>query len=563
MPLDISTGFASLTGPRERNEDFCGTVTPAGHELETKGALIALADGVSGASGGREAAEYTVRGLLSDYYATPDTWTVSHALDRVLNANNQWLLAQGSTQRQLAGMATTLSAVVLRGRRYYVAHIGDSRVYLLRRSRLTRLTVDHVWDSPEMRHVLTRAVGLSPHLIMDYAEDALVADDVFLLVSDGVWEPLGDKRMHELLQLHRDPERAAQALAQEALMRGGQDNASAVVVRVHALAHGDLRDSFAEAASLVPPPKARLGDVIDRFEVIELLHESRATLLYKVRNSVDGSLGVMKTLQPAGADDAQSTALLTEEWLSRRVVSHYFPQVIPQAAGERSCLYYVMRYYDGATLQQRLDRGAHFSVIDAVRVGIRLMKGLGALHRLNIVHRDIKPANLHLGADDKLRILDLGVALNRGALHESSDGAPGTPSFMAPELLAGAPADMQTDLYAAGVTLYHLLTRKYPYGEVEPFQHPYYGDPVVPTRYRPDIPQWLEAILLRAVAREKKSRFETAEEFLLALERGEHRPLKMPPRAPFAERPPPFFWRSIALIALILNLILLYLLLAR
>ncbi len=564
MPLEISTGHASLAGPRERNEDFCGTVTPAGHELETKGALLALADGVSGNSGGREAAEYTVRGLLSDYYATPDTWTVPHALDKVLNANHQWLLGQASAQRELAGMATTLSALVLRGRRYYTAHIGDSRIYLLRNDRLTRLTNDHVWDRPDMRHVLTRAIGLGSHPVIDYAEDALEAGDVFVLLSDGVWEPIGDKGMHELLQLHREPERAAQALVERALARGGQDNASAMVAQVHAVAQGDLRDSVAAGAALAPPPKARPGDVIDGFEVLELLHQSRATVLYKVRSRADGSLGVLKTLQPAeSADAAQCTALLTEEWLSRRVVSHYFPQVVPLVAGARNHLYYVMSYHEGATLQQRLECGAHFSIADAVKLGIRLLKGLGALHRMNIVHRDIKPANLHLGVDDKLRILDLGVALNRGTLHHSSDGAPGTPSYLAPEQFAGETADAQADLYAAGVTLFHLLTRRYPYGEIEPFQHPKFGDPALPTRYRPDIPHWLEAVLLKAVAREKKQRFETAEEFLLALERGGRQPLAPPPRTPLAARDPLLLWRSIAAVALILNLILCYLLWAR
>ena len=564
MPLVVSTGHASVTGPRERNEDFCATVTPEGSELETKGALLAVADGVSGASGGREAAEYTVRGLLSDYYATPDTWTVPHALDKVINANNQWLLGQAAAKRELSGMATTLSALVLRGRRYYVAHIGDSRIYLLRRDRLTRLTIDHVWDRPDMRHVLTRAVGLSPHLIIDYAEDALEAGDVFALISDGVWEPLGDKGMHELLQLHSEPVYAARALVEQALGRGGQDNASAVVVRVHSVAHGNLGDSVAEGAALAPLPKVRPGDAIDGFEVLELLHESRASLLYKVRNRADGSLGVLKTLQPAAAaDSASCTALLTEEWLSRRVVSHYFPQVVPLAADARSYLYYVMSYHEGATLQQRLDSGAHFSVADAVKLGIRLLKGLGALHRMNIVHRDIKPANLHLGADEKLRILDLGVAPNRGALHHASDGAPGTPSYLAPEQFAGDTADAQADLYAAGVTLFHLLTRRYPYGEIEPFQHPKFGAPTMPTRFRPDIPQWLEAALLKAVARDKKMRFETAEEFLLALERGGREPVTPPPRTPLAARDPLLLWRSIAAIALILNLILLYLLWVR
>src|SRR3970040_484652 len=108
MPLEISRAHAGVTGPRECNQDFCATVTPEGSELESKGALLAVADGVSGSSGGREAAEYTVRGLLSDYYATPDTWTIPHALDKVLYANNQWLLGHAAAQRELAGMGTTL-----------------------------------------------------------------------------------------------------------------------------------------------------------------------------------------------------------------------------------------------------------------------------------------------------------------------------------------------------------------------------------------------------------------------------------------------------------------------
>jgi len=202
-------------------------------------------------------------------------------------------------------------------------------------------------------------------------------------------------------------------------------------------------------------------------------------------------------------------------------------------------------------------------VADAVKIGIRLAKGLGALHRLNIVHRDVKPANIHLGSDEKLRILDLGVALAAGAIHETGPGTPGTPSYIAPELFEGETADAASDLYAVGVTIYHLLTRKYPYGEIEPFQRPRFGDPVPPTRYRPDIPQWLEAVLLKAVAREKKLRFETAEEFLLALERGERQPVIAPGRTPLAGRDPLLFWRSVAAVLFALNLLLLYLLLAR
>src|SRR5689334_12836863 len=76
MPLTVASGYASLTGRRERNEDYVGLVAAEGAELIAKGMLLAVADGVSGSAGGREAAECTVRGLLADYYATPDTWNI-------------------------------------------------------------------------------------------------------------------------------------------------------------------------------------------------------------------------------------------------------------------------------------------------------------------------------------------------------------------------------------------------------------------------------------------------------------------------------------------------------
>lgn len=564
MPLTVSTGYASLTGRRERNEDYVGLVAADGAELDTKGMLLAVADGVSGSAGGREAAEYTVRGLLADYYATPDTWSIPLALDRVLNANNRWLMAQGAAHRDLAGMATTLSALVLRGARYYTAHIGDSRIYLLRNGQLLRLTSDHVWDRPDMRHVLSRAIGLDAHLAMDYSEDHLQAGDVFVLVSDGAWEPLGDRALRDLLARHDDCQAAAEALTEAALARGGRDNASALVVRVVHPGAARLPESQAGGTRLPLPPRARPGHAIDGFEVVEILHDSRATLLYKVRQRASGQLWVLKTLQPALQGDAEQCArLVAEEWLGRRVLSHYFPQVLPLALAERSTLYYVMSYHEGATLQARLDQGAHFAVADAVGLAIRLAKGLGALHRLDILHRDIKPANLHLGADGKLRILDLGVAQNGGMARDGGEGVPGTPSYMAPELLAGESASAESDLYAAGVTLYHLLTRRYPYGEVEPFQHPRFGDAVPPSRYRPDIPRWLDLLILKAVARDKRLRFETAEEWRLALERGEHKPVLPLPRTPLAAREPLWLWRSLAIASVVVNLLLVYWLLLR
>lgn len=561
MPLQVAIGYSSLTGPRERNEDFCGVATPEGLELENKGVIAAVADGIGGHKGGREAAEYTVRGLLADYFATPDTWAVPRAIETVTTALNRWVIAEGSRNAELAGMATTLSAVVLRGRRFYTAHIGDSRIYRLQEGRLQQLTVDHIWEHPELNNVLSRAIGLDPRLLLDFADGELALDDRFLLVSDGVWGVLPDALMTEVLLDHPEPQAAAAALTSLAVAQGGHDNASAVVVDVLALPPASLRDSLAGAASLPLPPRLKVGHELDGLRVEDVLHDSRQTLLYRVSNPRNGQQLVLKTLQPdMSGDPAATAALLMEEWRARRVVSPYFPQVVP--VEQRSCLYYLMTWHAGATLQARLDGDQHFPVGEVVRLGVALLKAVGALHRLDIVHRDIKTDNIHLGQDGILRVLDLGVAVS---LAERQPGEPigraGTPSYMAPELFDNPEPEFGHDLYAAGVTLYHLLTRKYPYGEIEPFQTPRFGEPARPTRWRPEIPGWLENILLKAVAREAKDRFETAEEFVLALERGASRPIAAPGRQPLIQRNPLRLWKLVATASLAMNFVLLLILL--
>jgi protein phosphatase len=339
---------------------------------------------------------------------------------------------------------------------------------------------------------------------------------------------------------------------------GGKDDATALVARVDQLPDSVLDEAIGASRDLAPPPRLRAGDTIDGFEIVAPLHESRETLLYKVRDR-DGAMAVLKTLAPAVANDAEHrAALLAEEWLARRLVSQDFPQAFA-LEGRRTVLYYVTSFHEGATLEQLLAGGRHFPVAESVRLGIRLVKGIGALHRRDVLHCDIKPANLHLGTDGRLRILDFGVARS-AALGDADAGAPGTPSFMAPELFAGGTPDVATDLYAAGVTLFHLLTRKYPYGEIEPFQRPRFTEPVPATRFRPDIPPWLDTVLRKACARHPKDRFETAEEFLLALERGERRPLADPGPAPLAERDPLRLWQSIAAALAIVIVLLLYLL---
>jgi serine/threonine protein phosphatase PrpC len=567
MPLSVSVGHASLAGLRERNEDFVGMVTPNEPELSSKGLIAAIADGVSGSAGGRDASEYTVRGLLADYYATPETWPVTQSLDKVLKAINSWVQKQGSARPELSGMATTLTSVVLRGTFYYFSHVGDTRLYLYRGGALTRLTTDHVWDRPEMQHVLTRAIGLDSRVAIDHGMGEMRARDIFLLLSDGVWSSMTQYDIvHCLAEVNLgnlDSQSAASQLVNAALAAGSSDNATALVLSVDALPEENLRDALSMSQQLPLPPKLKPGQSLDGYRVEEVIHASQATLLYRVLDSRSQRQLVLKTLQPDRAGDMhERSAFAHEEWLAKRAVARFFPQVIPPE--QRNYLYYLTTWHEGRTVQQKLDAGAHFTVPEVITDGAKLVRAMGALHRRSILHRDIKPSNVHLGIDGELRLLDLGVA--QSGLEETNGlQAPqaGTPSYLAPEQFDNAAPARQTDIYATGVTLYHMLTRRYPYGEVEPFQRPRFGEPVPPSRFRPDLPLWLENVLLKAVAKDPAERFETAEEFLIALERGASNPVSARSPTPLVKRDPVSLWRAVAVISVVLNLLLLYIVVVR
>ncbi|MFF7065729.1 protein kinase [Pseudomonas sp. NPDC008258] len=551
MSLQLSFAQASATGPREENQDALRLVTPAPELAASKGYLFALADGVSQCADGGLAARASLQALALDYYATPATWSVAQALDRLLLAQNRWLRAQGSGQPLL----TTLSALVLRGKRFTLAHVGDCRVYRWHAGQLQCLSEDHVWDQPGMQHVLKRALGLDQHLLVDYLEGELKPGECYLLLSDGVWASLGDQHIQAVLREHTDLQQAVDTLVASAHLNGSQDNASALLVQVEQLGTANLGDTLAQLQQWPVPGALRDGQLIDDWRAESLLSQSRQSLLYRVRDS-QGQPWLLKTL-PAerGQTPGAAQALLLEEWFLRRVAGRHFPEL--HAASQRQHLYYVMREYAGQNLAALLAEQGPLPLPQWLEMARQLLQAVGVLHRRNLLHRDIKPENLHLGSDGQLRLLDFGLAYCPGLSEDPLHEVPGTPSYIAPEAFDGQVPSPRQDLYAVGVTLYHLLTGHYPYGEVEAFQRPRFGQPVNAARYRPDLPEWLQHNLQQAVAADPAQRFETAEHWLLLLERGDRQELPGRPR-PLLEREPLKVWRTLALLSLLLNLILLF-----
>ena len=607
MAFDIDIGYASLAGRKAQNEDFCAAMLPLAGQ-EDRGSIIAIADGVSAGGMGREAAQTTVTSLVRDYFGTPETWDTTVALDRIIGAQNTWLCGINRRRHPAMGL-TTLTALVLRGHSYTLAHVGDTRCYLVRDGKATQLTQDHVVNHPDFKHQLLRSVGAEDHLVVDYLQGDLQVGDVFILVSDGVHGEVSERRLPAYAAMP-DAREASQKLVDQALALGSDDNASAMVVRVQGLLEATLADANRQAQSLPIPARLKVGDTLDGFTVTAPIADNGINVLYQVRANAPtlgtgvsspppegalapkgglsahapGKLYALKTLNTARAHDHEERAMLAHEaWLGLRMQSsraaHNLVAVhetLPTGK-QRSAFYVLYDWHGGQTLQQVLDQQPRLAPAAALGYALQALRALGRLHRQGVVHRDIKPANLHLGDDGVLRVLDLGVALSgrepaaMRALHA------GTPSYVNPEqwgfrtkLANGngkgdAPEgeaqlpNAQSDLFALGVTLYQLLTGRLPYGDVLPYQvGRYYRDPTAPSRHNPEVPIWLDHVLQKSVARDQRQRFETAEEFLLALERGASRPLNAPPGTPLLQRDPTSVWKLALAVSVLLNLLLMY-----
>jgi serine/threonine protein phosphatase PrpC len=570
MAFEIDIGFTSLAGKKGVNEDFAAAMLPEPGQ-EAMGAIAAIADGVSQGGMGREAAQTTVTSLVRDYFGTPETWDTTVALDRIIAAQNSWLAGLNRRRAPACGL-TTLTAVVLRGQSYALAHVGDCRAYLLRGGELTQLTHDHAMAHADFSHQLLRAVGVEERLVVDYSQGDLHVGDVFVLLSDGVHNVVPHKRLKALIT--ENAQSLSELLVKTALEQGSGDNCTALVVRVLGILDATLQDENRLAQQLEVPPRLKVGDTLDGLAVTSVIADNGINILYQVRDVETRRLYALKTLNPQRAHDAQERAMLAHEaWLAKRMASGRAAEnlvAVHEPLVESPTAFYLLyEWHAGETLQQLLDRKHRFTLNQTVAAAAHVARALGRLHRQGVIHRDVKPANLHQGEDGVLRLLDLGVALSGREPESTRLLHAGTPSYMNPEQWGfqanGAPAaeeapNAQGDLFALGVTLYQLLTGgKLPYGDVLPYQAGrYWRDPIAPSRHNPEVPIWLDHVVLKAVARDKRLRFETAEEFLLALERGASRPLTAPPATPLIQRDPTARWKIALGISLLFNALLVY-----
>lgn len=250
----LQVEFAELSDcgrVREHNEDFLGHVVPnTAAEAHSHGWLFALADGVGGQEKGEVASRLAVESLLDGFRSSSGGEAHSTLLPRLIQKANTRVCEAGHVVPNGAGMATTLVACSLRFDRAVVAHVGDSRCYLIRHGQATVLTRDHTIageqrlagilsareaQAAEARHVLSRCLGAELFVNADISEHLLLPGDVLLQCSDGLHGAVPSSQIAAALGSSRHLSEAAQQLVSIANERDGSDNVSVQIMRIRSV----------------------------------------------------------------------------------------------------------------------------------------------------------------------------------------------------------------------------------------------------------------------------------------------------------------------------------------
>ncbi len=249
MKLEVAS-LSHIGRVRQRNEDALGHFEPPEKAVrEGKGSMFVVADGMGGHRGGEIASKLAVDTILSSFYASKDDDTLP-SLQQAFSDANKVIIEKSHEDVSLFGMGTTCTAMVIKKDTAYFAHVGDSRAYVLRDGELEQLTEDHslvgemvrsgILSEEDARHhprrnVITRSLGTHEETPADTPASPmrLAAGDVFLLCSDGLTSLVDPGEIKAILASN-PPRKTCDELVDLANEKGGKDNITVQVIRIHA-----------------------------------------------------------------------------------------------------------------------------------------------------------------------------------------------------------------------------------------------------------------------------------------------------------------------------------------
>ncbi len=534
MKKTIKTSAFSLAKGKElRGDDFYGVKTLLEEDLT----IAIVCDGVGSAKKGGEAAQRVVHHLLENFKNRPKSWSIEKSLKTFIASINSILYKESIADYNRVEFITTLAIAIIQGNRLYGANVGDSRIYLLRDEKLTQLSIDHVMDEKGYENVLTNAIGLEEEVEIYYFENNLKKDDKLLLCSDGLYNTVDEDFLKKYIPF------GATYLVKEASRSVDDDlndDTTAVVVEI-------LKESQMaklKAQNLPIATNLKKGQVIDGYKLKKALNEN--TWLCEKR----GLEYYLKFAPKEAMEDSTILDLFVKEaWNAKRLKAGFFPKaVIPK---KRSYRYYVMEALDGITLKEYIKKKP-LHIEDAINLAKMLLRMGQYLLKFDLVHGDIKLENiivLEKNGKLKFKAIDFGSITQLYSLNNRA----GTPSYLSPERLRGAFINESSEIFAIGVTLYESLTQKFPYGEIEPFSNPEFKLKKRPKELNPNIPEWLESVILRSIEKDPQQRYKHYSEMNYELENSDKVKPYFDKSKPLIERNPVLAYKIGFFIMLIVN----------
>ena len=282
---------------------------------------------------------------------------------------------------------------------------------------------------------------------------------------------------------------------------------------------GDAAALAAEPVAVTARAPARAdfaGRVIDgRYRILRVLGEGGMGAVYAAEHVEIGKGVAVKILHPQYSRQQDLVERFRREARAASRIGHpHIVQVTDFGTTEDGCAYFVMEHLDGIDLADVLSQDGVLDPTRACQIDVQICRALEAAHVAGIIHRDLKPENIFLvardGRADFVKVLDFGIARSLGTdSHRLTNPgiAMGTPEYMAPEQALGGPADRRSDIYSVGALLYEMVTGTPPHGDGEDVSPQRKQEPPRPPRaLRPDLPEELERIILRALERDPAKR---------------------------------------------------------
>lgn len=533
MNANIKTsGFSLAKGKELTGDDF--------YDVKTIGdiTIAIVCDGVGSADEGAQAAKRVTKYLINNFKSRPKTWNIEKSIITFTKSINSILFEESMINYERPELVTTLTIIVIQGNKLYGANVGDSRVYLLRNKKLNQLSFDHSMDDG----VLLQAIGIEQNVEPYYFENILQKDDKILLCSDGLYTVMDNNRLANGIDLGASSlVKRASKLMQDYL----PDDTTAVIVEI--LQANEIQ--LLKQQNISIPESLKKGQTIDGYTLDKSLIQNDRTWLCSKKTKQY----VIKFPPIESKDDERILDLFIKEaWNAKRLKNRIFPKsVIPK---NRTSRYYVMQYFDGENLNDFLSHN-HISIDDAVKLTDILLKMSQYLLTYDLVHGDIKPHNIMIARDKNenciYKVIDFGSITEIFSINTKA----GTPSFLSPQRFQNEAISESSEIFSIGVTLYLALTNKYPYGEIEPFQNPNFKQAKKPSYYNNNIPDWLDSVILRAIAIDKSMRYQHYSEMNFEL----NNPKKVNPfyskNTTFIERSPALFYRTAFTLMLFINII--------